>query len=149
MDSQSAISETELPDRPREEKSLLGSRISTGLSIGTAWVAGDILECSAQALKIGSEQIEAEMARIRGAFLDVRTELEESARRISEQFDPKLAEIFHAHQMMLDSFLSSNEFETELRDLAFHRRTGCQERFPQVGRKIRRTRKRGISCAGG
>jgi phosphoenolpyruvate-protein phosphotransferase len=82
-------------------------------------VSRDILECSAQALKINSEQIEAEMARIRGAFLDVRTELEESARRISEQFDPKLAEIFHAHQMMLDSFLSSNEFETELRDSLF------------------------------
>lgn len=59
------------------------------------------------------------MARIRGAFLDVRTELEESARRISEQFDPKLAEIFRAHQTMLDSFLSSNEFETELRDSLF------------------------------
>ena len=88
MDSPSALSSTELPDRPREERSLLGSRISPGLAIGTAWVAGDILECSAQALKISSEQIEAEMDRIRGAFLEVRTELEESARRISEQFDP-------------------------------------------------------------
>lgn len=87
--------------------------------MGAAWVAGDILECSAQALKISSEQIEAEMERIRSAFLEVRTELEESARRISEQFDPKLAEIFHAHQMMLDSFLSSREFETELRNSLF------------------------------
>jgi phosphoenolpyruvate-protein phosphotransferase len=119
VDSPSAINSTESQDRPREERSLLGSRISPGLAIGTAWVSGDILECSAQALKINSEQIEAEMARIRGAFLDVRTELEESARRISEQFDPKLAEIFHAHQTMLDSFLSSNEFETELRDSLF------------------------------
>jgi phosphoenolpyruvate-protein phosphotransferase len=119
VDSPSAINSTESQDRPREERSLLGSRISPGLAIGTAWVSRDILECSAQALKINSEQIEAEMARIRGAFLDVRTELEESARRISEQFDPKLAEIFHAHQMMLDSFLSSNEFETELRDSLF------------------------------
>ena len=119
MDSPSALSSTELPDRPREERSLLGSRISPGLAIGTAWVAGDILECSAQALKINSEQIETEMDRIRGAFLDVRTELEESARRISEQFDPKLADIFHAHQMMLDSFLSSNEFESELRTSLF------------------------------
>lgn len=87
--------------------------------MGTAWVAGDILECSAQALRISSEQIEGEMERIRGAFLDVRNELEESARRISEQLDPKLAEIFHAHQMMLDSFLSSKEFETELRNSLF------------------------------
>jgi phosphoenolpyruvate-protein kinase (PTS system EI component) len=59
------------------------------------------------------------MERIRSAFLEVRTELEESAQRISEQFDPKLAEIFHAHQMMLDSFLSSREFETELRNSLF------------------------------
>ena len=49
----------------------------------------------------------------------MRTELEESARRISEQLDPKLAEIFHAHQMMLDSLLSSKEFETELRNSLF------------------------------
>ena len=87
--------------------------------MGTAWVAGDILDCCAQALKINPDQIEAEMERIRGAFLQVRTELEESARRISEQLDPKLAEIFHAHQMMLDSFLSSREFETELRNTLF------------------------------
>ncbi len=87
--------------------------------MGTAWVAGDILECSTQALRINSEQIEAEMEQIRGAFFDVRTELEESARRISQQLDPKLAEIFHAHQMMLDSLLSSQEFETELRNSLF------------------------------
>ncbi len=119
MDSTLSIDATELPDRSQEEQSLVGTRISPGLAMGTAWVAGDILECSAQALRINSEQIEAEMERIREAFLDVRTELEESARRISEQLDPKLAEIFHAHQVMLDSLLSSKEFETELRNSLF------------------------------
>ena len=84
--------------------------------MGTAWVAGDILESSAQAIHIGSEQIEAEMERIRQAVLKVEAELEESARLISEQLDPRLAEIFHAHQMMLDSFLSSRQFETELQE---------------------------------
>ena len=84
--------------------------------MGTAWVAGDILECSGQAVRIGSEQIEAEMQRIRRAVLEVEAELEESARLISEQLDPRLAEIFHAHQMMLDSFLSSGKFETELQE---------------------------------
>jgi phosphotransferase system enzyme I (PtsI) len=119
VDSRPSIDATELPDRSQEERSLVGTRISPGLAMGTAWVAGDILECSAQALRISPEQIEAEMERICGAFLEVRTELEESARRISEQLDPKLAEIFHAHQMMLDSFLSSREFETELRNSLF------------------------------
>ncbi|HET7239184.1 MAG TPA: phosphoenolpyruvate-utilizing N-terminal domain-containing protein, partial [Terrimicrobiaceae bacterium] len=107
MEAQPLIDATEPPDGPREERNLVGARISPGLAMGTAWVAGDILDCCAQALKISPDQIEAEMERIRGAFLQVRMELEESARRISEQLDPKLAEIFHAHQMMLDSFLSS------------------------------------------
>jgi phosphoenolpyruvate-protein phosphotransferase len=45
----------------------------------------------------------------------VETELEESARRVSEQLDTSLAEIFRAHQLMLENLLSSNEFEKELR----------------------------------
>jgi phosphoenolpyruvate-protein phosphotransferase len=119
VDFQPSIDATALQDRSREERSLVGTRISPGLAMGRAWIAGDILEFSPPALRISSEQIEAEMERIRAAFLEVRTELEESARRISEQLDPKLAEIFHAHQMMLDSFLSSREFETELRNSLF------------------------------
>ena len=116
VDSQLAISPSDVAELSRPEQSLWGTRISPGLAIGTAWVAGDILECSAQAIRIGSEQIEAEMERIRRAVLKVETELEESARLISEQLDPRLAEIFHAHQMMLDSFLSSRQFETELQE---------------------------------
>jgi phosphotransferase system enzyme I (PtsI) len=111
-----AISPTGVPALSRQEQSLNGTRISPGLAMGTAWVAGDILECSGQAVRIGSEQIEAEMLRIRRAVLEVEAELEESARLISEQLDPRLAEIFHAHQMMLDSFLSSGKFETELQE---------------------------------
>ncbi len=56
-----------------------------------------------------------EMERIRRAFAQVKTELEESARRVSEQLDPSLAEIFRAHHLMLEGLLSSNEFEKELR----------------------------------
>ena len=119
MDPQTSIDAIDLQNQLREEQTLVGTRISPGFAIGRAWVAGDILECSAKALRISSEQIEAEMERIRAAFLEVRKELEESARRISEQLDPKLAEIFHAHQMMLDSFLSSKEFETELETSLF------------------------------
>jgi phosphoenolpyruvate-protein phosphotransferase (PTS system enzyme I) len=115
VNGQASINASELQDQSREERTLVGTRIAPGLAMGTAWVAGDILECSAKALTINSEQIEPELERIHGAFLEVRKELEESARRISEQLDPKLAEIFEAHKMMLDRFLSSKEFETELR----------------------------------
>ena len=114
MDSQLAISGANVSER--EEKSLSGRRISPGLGMGRAWVAGDILECSAQAVRIPPEQIDAEMERIRHAVLEVEAELEESARLVSEQLDPRVGEIFHAHQMMLDSFLSSGKFEAELRE---------------------------------
>jgi phosphotransferase system enzyme I (PtsI) len=111
-----AINATDISELSRREQCLSGTRISPGLAMGTAWVAGDILECSGQSIRIGPEQIDAEMDRVRTAFLEVEGALEESARLISEQIDPRLGEIFHAHQMMLDSFLSSGQIETELRE---------------------------------
>jgi phosphoenolpyruvate-protein phosphotransferase len=114
MNSQPAASS--LPQSPRAELSLRGTRISPGLASGTVWVAGDILDCSAETHRIEPHQVEAEMERIRRAFVQVEAELEESARRLSEQIDPSLAEIFRAHRLMLESLLSSNEFEKELRE---------------------------------
>jgi phosphoenolpyruvate-protein phosphotransferase len=114
MNSQPAASS--LPESPRAELSLRGTRISPGLASGTVWVAGDILDCSAETHRIEPHQVEAEMERIRRAFVQVEAELEESARRVSEQIDPSLAEIFRAHRLMLESLLSSNEFEKELRE---------------------------------
>jgi phosphoenolpyruvate-protein phosphotransferase len=116
VDSQLANGATSAAERAGEERNLSGTRISPGLAMGMAWVAGDILDCSAQTGGIVPEQIGLELERIRRAVLEVEAELEESARLISEQLDPRLGEIFHAHQMMLDSFLSSGKFETELRE---------------------------------
>ena len=115
MDSQPAASGSSLPQSPRTELSLQGSRISPGLASGTVWVPGDILDCSAETHRIEPHQVEAEMERIRLAFVQVEAELEESARRISEQIDPSLADIFRAHRLILESLLSSNDFEKELR----------------------------------
>jgi phosphoenolpyruvate-protein kinase (PTS system EI component) len=115
MNSQPAIGANSLPQSSRTELSLKGIRISPGLASGTVWVAGDILDCSAEAHRIEPHQVDAEMERIRRAFVQVEAELEESARRVSEQIDPSLGEIFRAHRLMLESLLSSNEFERELR----------------------------------
>ena len=115
MNSQPAASASSLPQSPRTELSLRGTRISPGLASGTVWVAGDILDCSAETHRIEPHQVDAEMERVRRAFVQVEAELEESARRVSEQIDPSLGEIFRAHRLMLESLLSSNEFEKELR----------------------------------
>ena len=115
MNSQPTDNASSLPRLSRAELSLSGTRISPGLGSGTAWVAGDILDCSAEAHRIEPHQVNAELERVRRAFAQVAAELEESARRISEQIDPSLGEIFRAHRLMLESLLSSNEFEKELR----------------------------------
>jgi phosphoenolpyruvate-protein phosphotransferase len=115
MNSQPSASASSLPRSSRTELSLKGTRIAPGLASGTVWVAGDILDCSAETRRIEPHQVDAEMERVRRAFVQVEAELEESARRVSEQIDPSLAEIFRAHQLMLESLLSSNEFERELR----------------------------------
>src|SRR6266850_6923710 len=116
VNSQPTASPSSLPQSSRTELSLKGTRISPGLASGTVWVAGDILDCSAETHRIEPHQVDAEMERVRRAVLQVEAELEESARRVSEQIDPSLAEIFRAHQLMLESLLSSNEFETEMRE---------------------------------
>jgi phosphoenolpyruvate-protein phosphotransferase len=115
MNSQPTANASSLPRSSRAELSLRGTRISPGLGSGTAWVAGDILDCSAETHRIEPHQVDAEMERVRRAFAQVEAELEESARRVSEQIDPSLGEIFRAHRLMLESVLSSNEFEKELR----------------------------------
>jgi len=115
MSSQPTAGARSLPQSSRTELSLRGTRISPGLASGAVWVAGNILDCNAETTRIEPHQVEGEMERIRRAFAQVEADLEESARRVSEQLDPSLAEIFHAHQLMLESLLSSNEFESELR----------------------------------
>src|ERR1041384_3939880 len=115
MNSQPTASVSSLPQVTRVELSLRGIRISPGLASGTAWVAGDILDCSAQVHRIEPYQVDAEMERVRRAFMQVEAELEESARRVSEQIDPSLGEIFRAHRLMLESLLESHDFEKELR----------------------------------
>ena len=116
MNSQPIVSASSLPPSPRTELSLKGTRISPGLASGTVWVAGDILDRSAETQRIEPHQVDAEMERVRRAILQVEAELEESARRVSEQIDPSLAGIFRAHQLMLENLLASNEFETEMRE---------------------------------
>ncbi|HEY1235943.1 MAG TPA: phosphoenolpyruvate--protein phosphotransferase [Candidatus Binatia bacterium] len=115
MSSEPAITRGSSSQPSPTEVILKGTRISPGLASGTLWLSGDILDCGAEPSRIEPRQVEAEMGRIRRAFGQVEGELEESARRLSEQIDPKLAEIFRAHQLMLENIVSSDEFEIELR----------------------------------
>ena len=102
------------PERDGAEITLTGLRIAPGLGIGSAWVVGDRLECRGAAHPIAPHGVEREWSRIRVAFDQTRAELQEAARRVAAQFNTHLADIFRAHEMMLDSLLSSQEFVQEL-----------------------------------
>src|SRR5215475_269216 len=97
------------PEGERAEVTLTGLRIASGLGMGTAWVVGDRLRCRGDAHRIDPHEIEQEWSRIRVAFDQTRAELQEAARRVAEQFNAHLADIFRAHEMILDSLLSSTE----------------------------------------
>jgi phosphoenolpyruvate-protein phosphotransferase len=101
--------------RGRAETRLSGLPISPGLGMGKAWIVGDVLKCSGDGRRIEAHEIDRELSRIRASVAETANELKESARRIEEQFDAGLAGIFHAHGTMLNSLLSSGEFEQELR----------------------------------
>jgi phosphoenolpyruvate-protein phosphotransferase len=106
-------SETQ-PEKDGGEVTLTGLRIAQGLGMGNAWVVGDRLACRGDAHRIDPHAVEREWRRIQVAFDQTRVELQEAARRVAEQFNSHLADIFRAHEMMLDSLLSSTEFVQEL-----------------------------------
>src|SRR5919109_3574458 len=96
------------------EVTLTGLRIAPGLGMGSAWVVGDRLECRGEVHQVEPHEVEREWSRIRVAFDQTRAELQEAARRVADQFNAHLADIFRAHELMLDSLLSSQEFVQEL-----------------------------------
>lgn len=102
------------PEKNGAEVILTGLRIAPGLGRGSAWVIGERLECRGDAHQIDPHEVEREWSRIRVAFEKTRAALQEAARRVEEQFNSHLADIFRAHEMMLDSLLSSTEFVQEL-----------------------------------
>src|SRR5579862_4295101 len=98
-----------------DRQRLVGLRISYGLGMGTARVVGDILRCGGRARPIGAGDVDRELERLKVAFDKTRAELQESARRVEEQFNAQLADIFRAHEMMLEGLFSSDDFARELR----------------------------------
>ena len=94
MNSQPTASVSSLPQVIAHGTEVSSRAISPGLASGTVSVAGDILDCSAETHRIEPQQVEAEMERIRRAFAQVEAELEETARRLSEQISQAWARYF-------------------------------------------------------
>jgi phosphoenolpyruvate-protein phosphotransferase (PTS system enzyme I) len=116
MPSKVVLEPASVSDRRQSgSRSMIGMRIAPGLGMGSARVVGDVVRCGGRARPIGPDDVERELARLRAAFDATRAELKEAARRVDEQFNPHLADVFRAHEMMLESLFSSDEFAHELR----------------------------------
>ncbi|HEX4070480.1 MAG TPA: phosphoenolpyruvate-utilizing N-terminal domain-containing protein, partial [Planctomycetaceae bacterium] len=108
--------QTTQPDvRQRQEVRFTGRSIAPGLGMGLAWVVGDVLRCDGDRQEVSPLDVDREWGRLKQSFDETLAELEESAKRIEEEFDSALAGIFRAHGTMLRELLASGEFERELR----------------------------------
>ncbi|HVM96419.1 MAG TPA: phosphoenolpyruvate--protein phosphotransferase [Candidatus Acidoferrales bacterium] len=113
-----------------------GLRISPGLAMGRAYVVGDAFAGRGLKQPIAESEVEEELRKLRVAFDKTRSELNESAHRVEEQFNFELAEIFRAHQIMLDGFLSSGEFAQEMRSSLVNASTVARRVFRRWQKKF-------------
>ncbi|HWI55650.1 MAG TPA: putative PEP-binding protein, partial [Bacillota bacterium] len=100
--------------RSETTRRLKGRSIAAGLGMGSARIIGEGFEPAETVQSIQQHEIDRELERIRVAFEAARLDLEEASRRIETQFSPALAEVFHAHEMMLKSLQTSHNFEQEV-----------------------------------
>jgi phosphoenolpyruvate-protein phosphotransferase len=94
---------------------LAGSPISPGLGMGAVALVGDILECRPSSPPAERRDADAEWTRIEAAFAATRHDLDEAVVRLERELGSEIADVFRAHQMMLDGFLSSGELVKHLR----------------------------------
>src|SRR6185295_8771300 len=89
------------PTALQDQVRLSGTPISPGLGMGPAMISSDLLDDRGGSRRIDSEEIAGELARLQTAFEHTRAGLQESARRIEEQFGTDLADILRAHEKIL------------------------------------------------
>jgi phosphoenolpyruvate-protein phosphotransferase len=95
-------------------KVLSATAISPGLARGKIWIPKDPLAIGADADSAETVDATVETRRLGRVIEEVKTELRAVADQVGAQLSEDLAEIFRTHEMMLDSFVSSREFDLEI-----------------------------------
>jgi phosphoenolpyruvate-protein phosphotransferase (PTS system enzyme I) len=95
---------------------LLGSPISPGLAMGAVSLLGDIFEYR-PAVRPGARlDSESEWTRVQNAFAATREDIAEAVVRLEREVSSEVADVFRAHQLMLDGLLSSGQITAQLRE---------------------------------
>ena len=95
---------------------LTGTPIAPGLGMGTAAVIGDILQCRGPSRRPAGSDVDAEWRRIQDAFAETRADLGDAAERLQREVGGGIADIFHAHALMLDNLLASADLTSAVRE---------------------------------
>ena len=93
-------------------KVIHATSVSPGLGRGKGWLLTDPL--AEPASSSGASEPEVEKLRLEAALAKVRSDLRIAAREIGAQMAEEFAEIFRAHELMLESLISSRELSSEL-----------------------------------
>ena len=88
--------------------------ISPGLARGKVWMPKDPLAMRGDEGSGAPREAMIETQRLEHAIATVKSELRAAADQVSAQMSAELAGIFSAHELMLDSLLSSREFYSEI-----------------------------------
>jgi phosphoenolpyruvate-protein phosphotransferase len=95
-------------------KVIPATAISPGLARGKVWIPKDPLAITGDEASAAPRDTLIETRRLDRALAEVKSELRMAADQVGAQMSEELAEIFKAHELMLDSLLSSREFYSEL-----------------------------------
>lgn len=87
---------------------------SPGLARGKVWIPKDPLTMRGDEGSGAPREAMIETQRLDHAIATVKSELRAAADQVSTQMSVELAGIFSAHELMLDSLLSSREFYSEI-----------------------------------
>src|SRR5437870_9814023 len=100
----------------RTNATLAGSPIAPGLAMGRVSLVGDILEYRPPSRPVEGRDADAEWTRIESAFAATRRDLADAGVRLEGELGSGIADVFRAHQMMLDSLRSSGELARTVRE---------------------------------
>jgi phosphoenolpyruvate-protein phosphotransferase len=84
--------------------------------MGTVSLVGDIFEHRRPAQAAAALNPENEWARVQNAFAATRQDIAEAVVRLEQEVSSEVADVFRAHQMMLDGLLSSGQITAQLRE---------------------------------
>jgi phosphoenolpyruvate-protein phosphotransferase (PTS system enzyme I) len=100
----------------QEELIINGTILSPGIAIGQAFFYHDILTRDLSSYSITVKDVPYELKRITNAFAEVRKELYELERTVSQNINSKDGSIFKVQRLMMEDEQFVNSFETEMRN---------------------------------